>query len=156
MTIYYVIPCGGDKAAAAAPARELYTGSFFQHTLAAAEAEAAATERDLGIASRVLILSAKHGLVDLDTVLAPYDVKMGEHGSMDAAGLAAQLLGRGIDAWDNGDEVYALLPAAYRTRLARAGEMIDLPVQDVYEAAPGIGYMRGVNAIIARHAAPAA
>lgn len=154
MTVYYVIPCAGAKADAPAPARDLYRGTFFQHVLAAAEAEAAATERDLDVAARVLILSAKHGLLDLDTVVEPYEVKMGERGSVDYITIAGQLIARGIDAWRTGDhdEVYAMLPAAYLDRLDAAGDVIDLPVQNVYEAAPGIGYMRGVNANIARHA----
>ena len=51
MTTYYVIPCGAEKQDKAAPARDLYTGSMFKHTLAAALAQG----------DRVLVMSAKHG-----------------------------------------------------------------------------------------------
>lgn len=148
MTIIFVVPCGGEKADAAAPAADLYTGSAFRHQFAAAVAEAEATERDLDTEARVLILSALHGLVEPDAVLAPYDVKMGAAGSITAEALAETAADAGIDY---GDEVYAMLPAAYRTALEAALADADVPVFDVYEAAPGIGYQRGVCSSLNRH-----
>lgn len=129
-----VIPCGGAKLDRPAAARDLYTGQMFRHTLAAAQAEADA------IGGRVLILSAEHGLITLDTVIAPYDRKMGQAGSVTPDTIAAQALALGID-W--GASVYALLPAAYYRPLDEA-----LRAQDVYEATAGIGDQRHVNAIV--------
>lgn len=148
-TIYTVIPCGAAKTTTPAAARDLYTGSAFRHFLAAAETDAAATTRELGVRTEVLILSALHGLVSLDTVLAPYDVKMGDEGSITPEALAEQITARGITY--GVDEVYAMLPRAYRAALAAASDLAEGPfVQDVYEAAPGIGYQRGVASTLVR------
>lgn len=149
-TTYFVVPCGAGKAESAAPARDLYVGSAFRHALAAAEAEAAATERDMGVRAEVLILSALHGLVSPDEVIAPYELKMGAAGSVDEYDVAAQIINRGIG---HSDSIYAMLPKAYRAVLAAAGAWVGIAVQDVYEAAPGIGYQRGVGSSLVRSAA---
>jgi hypothetical protein len=146
--ITYVIPCGAAKLDHPAPARDLYTGQMFRHTLAAAEA-AATWDRTHGCGeARILILSALHGLTELHAVKAPYEQKMGQPGSVTPAELTAQALDLGID-W--GSDVYALLPAAYYTALDEALRPLCVYVQPVYEAAPGIGYQRNVNACIARY-----
>jgi hypothetical protein len=120
----------------------------FRHVLAAAEGEAAATAEALGVDTEVMILSALHGLVALDEVLEPYDVKMGDSGSITAHQLAEQLGDHGIEY---GDEIYAMLPKAYYRVLATAAELADdIAVQNVFEAAPGIGYQRGVASSLLR------
>jgi hypothetical protein len=139
--ITYVIPCGGQKAPHSAAARDLYTGAMFRHTLAAAEAEASA------VGGRVLILSAKYGLVEPATVLSPYDIKMGGPDSISPATLTAQALALGIDF---GADVYGLLPRAYYDTLDQALRELDVYLQDVYEATAGIGEQRKVNRTINR------
>ena len=134
-TIVYVVPCGAAKLDVAAPARELYTGSHFRNTLATAE-QLAAEEGGL-----VLILSAKLGLIELDTVVAPYDVKMGDADAITPTAIRNGAVELGLDQLD--PELYAFLPSAYYAALAQALEPLDLYVSDVYEAAPGIGYQRG-------------
>ena len=62
-----LVGCASSKLQRPAPARELYTSQLFRK----ASAYAAAT------CDRWYILSAKHGLVHPDTVLEPYDVKLG-------------------------------------------------------------------------------
>lgn len=57
--IFFVIPCGAEKLGQPAPARELYSSINFQRTLAKVEQEAKLS------GARVLILSAKLGLVEL-------------------------------------------------------------------------------------------
>jgi hypothetical protein len=147
--VWIVVPCGAAKVDHAAPARDLYTGSAFRHALRAAEGEAEATARDCGVEAEVLILSALHGLVRLDQVLDPYNVKMGDADSITVDALAAQVPQVGMQ-WR--DEVYAMLPKAYYSRLAQAAmQAEDIAVQDVYEAAPGIGYQRGVASCLMRH-----
>lgn len=141
--ITYVIPCGAHKLDHPAAARDLYTGPMFRHTLTAAQANA---EHDTQ--ARILILSAKHGLITLDTVLAPYDLRMDQPGSITAETLAEQALALGIDF---GSEVYAFLPAAYLARLDEALRTHDVYVQNVYEVAAGIGYQRGVNKNVTDH-----
>lgn len=132
--IVYVVPCGAAKLDHAAPARELYTGSHFRNTLAAAEQLAA---EEGGI---VLILSARYGLVELDTVLEPYDVRMTDADAITPAGILNTAVELGLDELD--PELYAMLPAAYYDALAAALAPVDVFAADVYEAAPGIGYQR--------------
>lgn len=144
--IVYVVPCGAEKADHAAPAADLYTGSMFRHTYQTA-CQLAAEDAADGADTQVLILSALHGLVDPTAVLDPYNCKMGDEGSITATALATQAALLGIDF---GDEVYGFLPKAYYAVLDQALKTLYVPLQDVYEAAPGIGYQRGVNASAAR------
>lgn len=134
-TIVYIVPCGAAKLDRPAAARDLYTGAHFANTLATAEAMAA---DDDGI---VLILSAKLGLIELDTVVAPYDVKMGDADAITPAGIRTTADALGLEELD--PELYALLPGAYYAALAEALAPLDMFAADVYEAAPGIGYQRG-------------
>ncbi|AHJ86607.1 hypothetical protein Jolie2_57 [Mycobacterium phage Jolie2] len=123
-----VVPCGAQKLDQPAPAAKLYTSQHFALTLRAAQKLA----DDQG--ARVFILSALHGLVPLDRVLAPYDVKMGDRGCITPAELADQLHAIAPTT------ITAMLPKAYRTALERAGA----EVVDLFANAPGIGYQRGV------------
>lgn len=61
-----VIGCGKAKLSSPAPAWRLYTGSLFVAARRYAEASG----------QRWAILSAKHGLVEPDRVLEPYDVRL--------------------------------------------------------------------------------
>lgn len=133
---FLVVPCGGEKLSRAAPARDLYVGQMFRNTLGAALAEAEGTDAE------ILVLSALHGLVRLDQVLEPYDVRMGDAGSVTAERLRAQAEALGID-WTA--TVYGLLPSAYLDALDAALRPSDVYVQDVYETCRGIGEQRGVN-----------
>lgn len=148
--ITYVIPCSGAKRLAASPAADLYTGAMFANTLAAAIASATADAAD-GNAARVLILSAEYGLITLDRVVAPYERKMGDGGSVSVETITAQAEALGID-WDTGD-VFALLPWAYFVRLDAALRPLDVYVHNVYEVNAGIGDQRGINRCIVEHSA---
>lgn len=131
--LVYVVPCGAAKLDRPAAARDLYTGAHFRNTLATAELMAA---EDGGT---VLILSARYGLVELDEVLAPYDVTMSDDDSI----TTDQLLAGAIELGLEDAEVYALLPAAYRDRLATALERVYVTVADVFEGFEGgIGHHR--------------
>jgi len=63
-----LIGCSGPKLKQAAPARQLYTSQLFRSTLAFAERRHDA----------VYVISAKHELVALDQVVAPYDLTMAD------------------------------------------------------------------------------
>lgn len=63
---YVVVGCGKRKATEPRPARDLYTGSLFTAARRYAEASFLPWR----------ILSAKHGLVDPDQVLEPYDAQL--------------------------------------------------------------------------------
>lgn len=144
--IYLIIPCGADKSDHAAPARDLYTGGMFRMSLAAAESEAADT------GATVLILSALHGLITLDTVLAPYNVKMGDAGSVTAEQVAEQADALGMlvenEMGDRRADVYAFLPNAYFKVLDSALKPEGVYAAQVYEACGGIGEQRGVCRVV--------
>lgn len=82
-----VVPCGGAKLGHAAPAGALYTGSY----------HAACRRAALAIGGQTLILSALHGLLALADVIEPYDLRMGQPGSVTAQRLREQAAARGVD-----------------------------------------------------------
>jgi uncharacterized protein DUF6884 len=135
-----VIACGAAKLDRPAVAAELYTSANFRLHLRAARALAA----ELG--GRVLILSALHGLVDPAAELEPYDVKMGDSGSIPADVLAKQLAAIAPSS------IHTLLPRAYANALRAAAGGVELV--DLFAGAPGIGYQRGVSAKLLRRAVP--
>lgn len=148
-----LVPCAAAKLDVPAAARDLYASANFQHMLRAALTEAADTTAVLGVPARVMILSAEHGLLELDTVVAPYDTKMGDAGCVTPAVLRDQLAATGATT------VEAMLPAAYYDALAAAvADNNDddtapwIELLNVYEAAPGIGYQRGVASSLVRTA----
>lgn len=143
---FLVIPCGAAKADAPAAARDLYLSGHFRLVLSAALAEAEACD------GTVLVLSAEHGLVTLDQVVAPYDAKMGDPGAIDRRPggieeLAAQAAALGI-TWEARADVYALLPARYFAALAAALRLDDVFAADVYEDLVGIGEQRHVAVVV--------
>lgn len=146
--ITYVIPCSGQKLDHPAPASRLYVGQMFRHTFERAVDCARLDEAAGQGPARVLILSARYGLITPDTVIEPYELKMGAPGSVTPETLAAQAVSLGID-WGCGG-VYGLLPRPYLARLDEALRTLDVYIQDVYEACGGIGEQRQVNALIAR------
>jgi hypothetical protein len=135
-----VIPCGGSKVDHAAKARDLYTGSAFRETLAAAISEVGA--------NNVFILSAKYGLVTLEAELEPYDVKMGDKGAIDKDAwklldLAEQIFEFGLHEDDV--DVMAMLPVAYFNVLDQTiRNMGGMPVLVTYEGTAGIGDQKSI------------
>ncbi|MBG0818891.1 DUF6884 domain-containing protein [Planomonospora sp. ID82291] len=86
-----IVPCGGKKADtdAPVPAGELYTGSYHRAARRAADALTSG-------GGRVLILSALHGLVELDQLVAPYELRAGQAGTVTGETLRAQAAALGI------------------------------------------------------------
>lgn len=64
-----ILACGAVKARTAMPALELYQGSYF---LAARGWALSVVPRD-----RILVLSAKHGILRADEMVRPYDARLG-------------------------------------------------------------------------------
>lgn len=136
--IVALIPCGSEKADHACRAGDLYTGSTFRMALAAATSDAVE-------ADHVFIVSAKHGLISPDQIIEPYDVKMGDAGSITADEIARQIVAAGIDD----AEVYAFLPVAYFTVADKAFRSVDSYIADVYEGdRRGVGDHRHVCKIV--------
>lgn len=75
-----VVACGATKLQVTAPAAELYTGPLFR------SAFTAASRLDV----EVWILSAAHGLVHPRTRLDPYELRLGDPGSVTGDVVAAQ------------------------------------------------------------------
>lgn len=134
MTDTFIVPCSATKGDRPAAARDLYQSVYFRQALAAAEAQA----------DRVLILSAKHGLIDPDQVIAPYELTMGDPGSVTPTQIADQAVALGIDD----DDIYALLPARYFAALDEGLRSIDVWATPVYEGCGGIGDQKHVAAIL--------
>ncbi len=88
MTGLVVIPCGARKTAMPACAAKLYTGPYFTACRRAALA--------LTPAAGWLILSAKHGLLKPEQVIDPYDLRMGQPGSVAAATVVGQARALGV------------------------------------------------------------
>jgi hypothetical protein len=123
----FIVPCGDAKLSYAAPARDLYTGSQFRYVFPLAEAAAQAT------GGAVLILSALHGLVEPDRVLEPYNVKMGDPGSITTAQLAKQVRRMQLVDERRPTPVYAFLSRPYYERLEAAFAAEGGHVEDVYD-----------------------
>lgn len=79
-----LIPCGGKKRDRVSMARDLYTGTL--HRIYQKWA------RSVTIDSRIFIVSAKHGLLTLDSYVAPYNLRLGEPGSIEADTMRAQAM----------------------------------------------------------------
>jgi hypothetical protein len=151
-----VIPCAAAKNDGTHAAADLYASPNFAHMLRSAQAYAADAVDSFGepVQATVMILSAHYGLVALDQALATYDTKMGDAGCITPAGVTAQLAELAPSA------IEALLPGAYFRTLAAAVELSNddednawISLLDAFEAAPGIGYQRGVAGQLARPAA---
>lgn len=69
-----LVACGKAKRAEVAPARALYVGSLFRAALGHA----------LATCAEVRIVSALYGLVELETPIAPYDLRIEQHGGRTA------------------------------------------------------------------------
>lgn len=141
-----VIPCSADKLDQPAPARELYSSAHFRFQLEHAEAYANRT------GARVMILSARHGLVELDTVLAPYDQRVDELDEIDEASLIDTVTGQlaALCSWRDG-VVRAWLPAAYRDVMTEAVDKLDaVELYDELAGCRGIGEQRARMARLGR------
>lgn len=71
MMVVNVIACCGQKGGFAAPARHLYRSDLFKKSLAW-------VQYYNGRNGPVVVLSAKHGVVDIDETIEPYDVALGD------------------------------------------------------------------------------
>lgn len=141
----YVVPCGAAKLDHAAPAAELYTGAHFRYVLNAA------IELADGDRSRVRILSARHGLLELGQAVAPYDMKMGDPHSVMAYEVKEQLE---VLAWGQNVHLVALTPNAYSDKLntAVAGGygISGVRLTQAFAGCRGIGEQRGRVAELVR------
>ncbi|NHU44968.1 hypothetical protein G9373_19795 [Rhodococcus sp. A14] len=88
-----IVPCGARKTVDPTPAGAHYLGTYHRLCQQAA--------RRLAPLDNIRILSGLHGLLDLDTVIAPYEMRFGEPGSDIADTVHEQAAAQGLlDAED--------------------------------------------------------
>lgn len=104
MTRVALIGCGSQKAPTYSLARDLYVSPLFKATLAHAEA---------GGFDAVYIVSAKHGLLQLEDAVAPYDFTLDEMTRDDRAWWAHLVMCQ-VQRWHEGAvELSVFAGAAY-------------------------------------------
>jgi hypothetical protein len=86
MTIY-LVACGKEKVQHSIKARGMYTGSYFKACLKYAESQSN---------DGIFILSAKYGLVELEEIIQPYDLVIGDDGSVNTDYIKSQATEKGI------------------------------------------------------------
>lgn len=104
---WVIVGCGLLKARAPAPVADLYWSSYARTCVAWA--------RSVTDPQRLLVLSAKYGLIDGRTVIAPYDVTWASPQAVTAAALSEQIARFALTG-----PVITLAGAAYRRRLDHA------------------------------------
>lgn len=97
-----IVSCGKRKAETPCTAEELYTGTYFRALLAHA--------KRLAPVEHIRILSAKYGLLPLNRKVEPYNLRMGEPGSVCAETLRRQAI---MDGTRNAHRVVVLAGARY-------------------------------------------
>jgi hypothetical protein len=138
-----IIACSAAWDAQPAADQDPCADDMFRHTLAAARADAAYCLEN-GLPARILILSALHGLTELDEVLEPYDVTIGDPRSVTAAEIAGQATRLGMI----GNQVYAFLPRDHFGLLDEALRPLLTCPHDVYEGARGIADQWRINCAV--------
>ena len=99
-----IIPCGGAKRDYPCLAALMYVGGYHLKCQAYAE--------ELTTLDRILILSAKYGLLALDDPIEPYELRMGKPGCVSWSVVHHQAVERGL-AGELGSNVIALGGSAY-------------------------------------------
>lgn len=150
---YVVIPCGAAKASEPTTVENMYQGSMFKDALA--------TARQLFTDDRILVLSAKYGLMSLDDFIEPYDVKLGDPGSISSDYLVPDISDKIVvpGSFDNAPlaSVMSLLPNDYHKLLneglAATSDYIlqssngvgkySFYLEQVFEGSKGIGEQKG-------------
>ncbi|WP_225731072.1 MULTISPECIES: YaaA family protein [unclassified Nocardia] len=133
-----VLACGARKADRPRTAAELYIGSYTRLCLRAA--------RTLVPDSDIRILSARFGLLRLDTVIPPYDTRLGTVGAITADRLHTQAASEGL--LDRA--VTILAPKAYTTLAQQIWPDARTPLA----GARGIGEQQHRLATIIRQTTP--
>jgi hypothetical protein len=118
-----LVSCVKSKRASATPARELYTSQLFRSLRGYAEARAEAW----------YVLSAEHGLLHPDQVIAPYERTLNTMRKADRLAWADRVQGQLLEVLPPGAEVIMLAGERYRTDLVpflRAhGFSVEVPLE---------------------------
>lgn len=132
-----IVPCSAGKLDHPAPAGRLYTGGL--HRMARTAADALTAH-----GGTVLVLSGRRRLYALEESVTPYDEVMPDRLTAgDVAQLRAEAARHGVQ---DVREVVLLTPRRYTRAARRVWPHAVAPLEDC----PGIGFMRGRLARIAR------
>ena len=115
-----LISCVSSKLSRSAPARELYISPLFKFNLA----YAATLQPDA-----IFVLSAKHGLLALDAVIAPYNETLNTKKDADIRAWAEKVL-KGLEKEGNAkkDEFIFLAGERYRRHLVPSLAHVQIPL----------------------------
>lgn len=142
MTRVVIIPCGATKRDSACHAGDMYIGAM--HRLARRAADVLASA-DPGAHADIVILSAKHGLLNPMTIIDPYEQQLGKPGAVTPDTVARQAADWGM----HDRQVITLLPKRYSQLLTAAGIRID---HDLLAGSRTMGEQRARLATIIRTA----
>jgi len=111
-----IIPCGFKKRRCACRAKQLYQGPYFLSNLRWA----------LSVCHEhsIFIFSAKHGLLCLDDQVEPYNLKMGDPGSIKPDVIREQAKSKNLFQ----ERLYAVGGKNYLNALSQAGLKFSAPV----------------------------
>jgi hypothetical protein len=101
-----------------------------------------ATALTMTTPENVRILSAKHGLLTLDEIVEPYDVKMGSGDDVTIGRVADQLEAATGGPFQKEVTIEALLPKTYAP--VREAARRFYPVKNHFAGCAGIGYQKQV------------
>lgn len=117
-----LISCGKRKAERPAAVRDLYQGDLFQKSLRYAEEVAEADE--------VYVLSAKHGLIALDEVIAPYEMTLNRMGVREVQDWADRVLNELRSVADLKEDGFTILAGDnYRKFLVPHMRHVEVPLE---------------------------
>ena len=126
-----IVACGGRKLDRPAPAGDLYTGSYHAACRRAAAARG----------GRVFILSALHGLLPLDRVVAPYEQRMGAPGAITARQVRDQAVALGIAG---ASRVTVLAGRAYAELARKVWPAIEWPLDGTGGIGEQLARLKGI------------
>jgi hypothetical protein len=118
----YLISCTRTKRSVPGPARDLYRSRWFQKAVAVAERQARAW----------YIVSAEHGLVEPERILAPYDQNLTDLSEPDIRHWATRIAETLAQRTQSGDEVVILGENSYSAPLRSPLEAAGLRVKEPF------------------------
>lgn len=119
-----IIPCGARKQTHLCMAKDMYIGSYHKTCLRYA--------RSIVPEGRIYILSAKYGLLTLDKIITPYNIKMGDVGCVTIEIVKKQAKELGLI---NDEDIIALGGKLYRDICRGVWPECKIPI-----IAGGMGY----------------
>ncbi len=129
-----LLSCGKSKLNHASPASALYVGDLFKKSLAYAESLRP---------DAIFILSAKHGLLELDQVIEPYEMTLNKMKKEDRLKWSQGVLSRLFQTTDFRDSEYVFLTGAkYRENLVPHLHRVSVPMEGM-SFGQQLGWLKG-------------